>query len=388
MDPLRDHPFFRQILLASAHQPFLVFLVALLFTGLIQSSAATIGIALTFAFQGMIELSAAIPVIFGANIGTCVTAFLAAIGTRREAQRVAYAHILFKILTVLICWPFIGPFTELVRLTSRELPRQIANAHTIFNLAAALLFLPALSGAERFLRRLLPHRSEKDGARWSPKYLDERILETPTLALAQVTREISRMGDTVLLMLREGVTAISQRDEAKIHKVIALDDKVDTLETTEMQAAKVASLLYLVHHLETIGDLISKNLMDVAKKVVQQQLRFSDAGSQQWQEFYNLNIKLLEKALAAFATNDKAMAQDVFKAKEEMSRMARNLHFLHLERLGRGIPETERTSDLHIHLISDLRRILSNTVSIAAAVVHEYRIPDLETDFILHQRGQ
>jgi Na/Pi-cotransporter len=136
MDPLRDHSFFREMLLAGSERPVLVLLVATLFTGLIQSSAATIGIALTFAFQGLIDLRTAVPVILGANIGTCVTACLAAIGTRREAQRVAYAHILFKVFAVLLFLPFIGPFTRLVALTSSDLPRQIANAHTFFNVAA------------------------------------------------------------------------------------------------------------------------------------------------------------------------------------------------------------------------------------------------------------
>ncbi len=401
MDPLRDHPFFRQVLLAGSRQPLLVLLAATLLTGLIQSSAATIGIALTFAFQGMIDLETAIPVILGANIGTSVTAFLASLGTRREAQRVAYAHILFKVLAVLLMLPLLGPFTDLVRGTAGDLARQIANAHTIFNVMAAAVFLPFLGRAERFLRRLVPDGPAEEAQGWRPKYLDERILETPVLALAQGTREISRMGDAVLRMLRGGRDALRERDPRQVQRVIALDDKVDVLDTalrryltrlgrselTDDQAAKAASLLYLVHHLETIGDLISKNLMEMAQRVIGRDLRFSEAGYRQWLEFWDRNVELLQKALAAFATNDRQMAQEVVQAKEDMSRMARTLHFRHLGRLGQGIPETEETSDIHIHIVADLRRILSNTVSIAAAVVNEYKIPDMPVPLRQEQAG-
>jgi phosphate:Na+ symporter len=389
MDPLRDLPFFREMLLTGAERPALVLLLATLFTALIQSSAATIGIALTFAFQGLIDLTTAIAVILGANIGTCMTAYLASLGTRREAQRVAYAHILFKATTALMVLPLLGPFTRLVAATASDLPRQIANAHTIFNVSAALLFLPLLGPVERRLRAWLPDRAREKGV-WTPKYIDEQILESPTLALAQVTREISRMGDTVLLMLRLGLRALLERNDELRGRVRQLDDKVDMLdealrryltrlsrgELTDDQAAKVASLLYLVHHLETIGDLVSKQLMHYAHRIQEQDLRFSETGTRQWRSFYERNVALLEKALAAFAINDRQMAAEVVEAKEEMSRLARTLHFQHLERLGKGIPESEETSELHIHIIADLRRVLSNTVSIAAAVVNQYRIPD------------
>ncbi len=390
VDPLRDHPFFRQLLLGSAERPLLVLLAATLFTGLIQSSAATIGLALTLSFQGLIDLTTAIPVILGANIGTCVTACLAALGTRREAVRVAYAHIFFKVAAVAICLPLSAPFAELVRRTTPDLPRQIANAHTLFNVAAALLFLPLLPVAERLLRRLLPQRLEERERTWSPKYIETRMLEVPALALAQVSREILRMGETTLAMLRDGMAVIRDRDEARMRAVVALDDKVDALddalrhyltrlsrrELGEQQAARTASYLYLVHHFETIGDLVSKNLMTLAGKMMRDDLRFSREGMAQWTAYYEDVITMLEKALLALATNDQTLAREVVQTKAPMVRRARALHFEHLDRLGQGIPETEATSPIHIHLISDLRRIASYTASIAAAVVNEYRIPD------------
>ncbi len=390
MDPLRDNLFFRQLLVGSAERPLLVLIAAMIFTALIHNSAAAIGIALTLAFQGLIGLPTAIPVILGANIGTCATAIMAAFGARREARRVALAHVFFKVAAVCLFLPFIKPFAALVAQTAPDVPRQIANAHTLFNVTAALVFLPSLSVAERFLRRLVPDAREEEQKTWRPKYLDERILELPVMALAQTAREISRLGDAVLRMLREGYLVIRDRDEERMRQVVALDDKVDVLESElrrylirlgrtpmdERQSAKVASYLYMIHHLETIGDLISKNLMGLAQKVIRDDLRFSAEGAQQWTSYYEKTLDMLQMALAAFATNDQQMARQVVAQKAIMARQARALHFEHLDRLGQGIRESEQSSPVHIHLIADLRRIVSNAASVAAAVVHEYRLPD------------
>ena len=390
MEPLADLPAFRQLLVSGQEHPVLVLLAAVVFTALIHNSAATIGIALTLAFQGLIGLETAIPVIFGANIGTCVTAALAAFGAHREAQRVALAHVFFKVAAVALMLPLTGPFAALVARTAPDLARQIANAHTLFNVAAALVFLPALDGAARLLGRLVGDRPEERERVWTPKYIDERILEVPAIALAQVQREIGRMGDAVLRMLRGGAEVFRDRDAEKLRVVVALDNKVDALDEalrrylTRMgrrelgaeQAARVASLLYTVHHLETIGDLISKNLMGLAEKVFRDDLHFSTEGARQWSAYYDDVLAMLEQALLAFATHDHGLARAVVARKAEMARRARNLHFEHLDRLGKGIPESEATSSIHIHLISDLRRIVSNAASIGAAVVNEYQLPD------------
>jgi phosphate:Na+ symporter len=231
MAPLQELPLFRQVLVGSADQPVLVMLTAMIFTALIHNSAATIGIALTLAFNNpSFGLQTAIPVILGANVGTCITAIMAAIGTRREAQRTAVAHVFFKLAAATLFLPFMGPFARLVATTSHDVPRQIANAHTLFNVTAALVFLPTLNWAEGFLRRLMPEKAGEAEKTWSPKYIDERILEVPVLALAQVQREIMRMGDTVLGMLRIGYEVFQERSEEKVKLVRSLDDKVDTLD--------------------------------------------------------------------------------------------------------------------------------------------------------------
>ena len=142
VEPLREYEAVREMLIAFGRNPFLGLVVAALFTVITNSSAATIGLVFSLALQGLVPLEAAIPLILGANVGTCSTALLATIGAPTDAKRVGVAHVLFKLLGVILIIPFIGPFAELVRLTSTDAARQIANAHTLFNVGIAVVFLP------------------------------------------------------------------------------------------------------------------------------------------------------------------------------------------------------------------------------------------------------
>ena len=142
MEPVREYEGIRQILLSFGRNPFLGLIVAAVLTVITNSSAATIGLVLSLAMQGMIPLQASVPLILGANIGTCSTALLATIGAPTDAKRVGVAHVLFKFLGVILILPFLGPFTDLVSSTSIDPARQIANAHTLFNVGIAVVFLP------------------------------------------------------------------------------------------------------------------------------------------------------------------------------------------------------------------------------------------------------
>ncbi|MDO9575279.1 MAG: Na/Pi symporter, partial [bacterium] len=165
-------------LIAMGERPFLLLILSAVFTGIVQSSGATMAIVISFAFSGLIGMEGAIPIIFGANIGTCVTALLASIGRGTEAKRVAMAHIMFKIFMVIAFFPFIYQFATLIGHTSASLPRQVANAHTFFNLVAALVFLPFLIPYSRLIARVVPQR--KVG--FKVRYLDSTLLSSPAIA--------------------------------------------------------------------------------------------------------------------------------------------------------------------------------------------------------------
>ncbi len=171
------------------------------------SSAATIGLMLSLAHQGLLPLDGAIPVVLGANIGTCATALAASMRSSSDARRVAVAHIAFKVLGVALVFPFIDPLTDLVAQTAADPARQIANAHTLFNVAISALFLPFAPWAARAITRSCPRRSAGDNP-FKTRYLDDRYLDQPALAIGQATREALRMGDVAQSMLRDAMVVL------------------------------------------------------------------------------------------------------------------------------------------------------------------------------------
>src|SRR5437016_3127558 len=285
-------------------------LAGAVFSALVTSSAATLGLTLAFAHQGLLSLLGAVAVVLGANIGTCVTALTASIGASAEAKRVAVAHIAFKILGVVLVFPFIGPFTDVVARTAADPARQIANAHTLFNIGISLAFLPFTPWASRAVESLVPDAPEGDSP-FRARYLDERALETPALALGQATREALRMADVVQGMLRDVPVVFASDYQELLEDVSRRDDQVDFLEReiklflTRLGreamgpdfSRKEIALISFIGNLENIGDIIDKNLMELARKKLYQGRRFSDAGWVEIQEFHAIVGKNLERAI-------------------------------------------------------------------------------------------
>src|SRR3989454_7314844 len=193
-------------------------LVAAVFSALVASSAATIGVALALASQGLIGLNGAVAIVLGANIGTCATALTASVGATAEAKRVAIAHIAFKVLGAGLMLPFVGPFTTLVAASAADPARQIANAHTFFNLGISLAFLPFTPLAARAIEAMVPDDQTADNP-FRTRYLDERALDQPSLALGQATREALRMADVVQGMFRDVITVFARDNQELIEDV-------------------------------------------------------------------------------------------------------------------------------------------------------------------------
>ncbi|HXG15988.1 MAG TPA: Na/Pi cotransporter family protein, partial [Calidithermus sp.] len=227
--PLRDHPLAAQVLAALAGNTAVAVLVAAAFSALVASSAATIGVTLALASAGLLDLRGAVAIVLGANIGTCATALMAAAGAGAEAKRVAAAHIGFKLGGVALVLPFIGPFTALVARTAGDVARQIANAHTLFNVGISLVFLPFAGLAARAIETLIPDDQPGENP-FKTRYLDERSLGQPSLALGQATREALRMADVVQGMFRDVVTVFATDNQELLEDVERRDDQVDFLE--------------------------------------------------------------------------------------------------------------------------------------------------------------
>jgi phosphate:Na+ symporter len=381
--PMKESALFGAFFAALIGQPLLLLLLAAVFSAIVRSSAATIGIALSFATGGLLNLDGAMPIIFGANVGTAATALIAAVGSNADARRVAAAHAIFKVIGVLIFLPLSVYFADLVRQTSSDPARQIANAHSLFNLLLALLFLPFTRIAADVFTRLIPDTGRTElGA----MYLNPNVLDTPAVALGQAVREVLRMGDAVLQSLREAIVVFERDDEPLMKEVIRRDDLIDRLEEdikqyvvklgeqalTEEQSQRESALLFTVVNLEEIGDVIEKELMELAEKKIRGHYRFSPQG---WQEIVDLHAKVvenLELALSAVATQDHSIAEKVVRHKSIINTMERRLRQAHMRRLREGLRETIDTSSIHLDVLAALKRANSLVAGIAYAVLGQH----------------
>jgi phosphate:Na+ symporter len=383
VSPLKHYHQVTNLLVSMGQKPLLGILVSAAFTGIIQSSAATLGLVLTLSIQGLIaDLSIAIPLILGANVGTCVTALLASLSANMKGKRVAWGHTIFKIVGVLILFPFIPQVSTLLSHTSGEITRQIANVHTFFNLGMALVFLPFIKLYDKFLKWLFP-KEDTPTREFAPRYLEPSLLQSPDLALGQATREILRMADIVFGMVKDTMTVYRENDEQLQRQLISQDDKVDLLEESitpyltklsqkelsSQQGDREIALLFITSELEQIGDLVSKKLMVYAQKKIYTPYYFSDEGFEEINQFHAEVVATLQMAINAFASWDKNLANKVIERRKRLSLEENRLHRAHIDRLHKGFKETLDTSAVHMDLISDLNRINLHASKIAYAIL-------------------
>ena len=382
--PLKTNPLAIQLLASAGESPVLAVLTAAVFSALVHSSAATIGLALALATEGLLTLDGAVAIVLGANIGTCATALAASVGTSAEAKRVATAHIAFKLLGAALVFPLIEPFAAVIATTAADPARQVANAHTLFNLGISLVFLPFTPVAARAIESLVPEDQPGDNP-FRVRYLDERALDQPSLALGQATREALRMADVVQGMLRDVPVVFATNHQELLEEVERRDDQVDFLER-EIKlflarlgreamgpdlSRKEIELISIIGNLENIGDIIDKNLMELARKKLYQGRRFSDAGWAEILDFHTMVSKNLERALGAFAANDRGLAQEVLDQRPLMRQRERELRESHLARLRAGLAESLETSEIHLDILTNLKRISSHVSALVFPILEE-----------------
>jgi phosphate:Na+ symporter len=386
MTPLQGNELFRQVFAVLSTAPLLGIALSAVLTALIHSSAATMGIALALAQSGLIPLPAALYIILGANIGTCATAYLASLRSPAEARRVAWAHILFKVFGVLLFLPVLGPFARVVSATDSDLARQIANAHTLFNTIMAVVFLPFTGLFAKLIIYLVPEKEEEK--KFGPLYLDDHVLGTPALALGQATREVLRQSDLVREMLVGSIRAFQSDDESLIIEIKSKDNLIDLLDRqirlyitrlstshlTESQTRRAMTVLESARNLESMGDILDRNIMPLAVKRITKGITFSQEGMNEIIAFHKKVLDNFDTALSAFAGNDRDLADSVLRNKEDLGIMERELVQAHLDRLRKGLRESIETSHVHLDLIGNLARINSLVTHIIYPIAEEKRI--------------
>lgn len=389
--PLRESPVAMKAFQFLAGHPGWNLLFATLFTGIIQASAATIGLAMALSYSGALPFEACIPIVLGANVGTCITAALSCFGMGTAGRQVAVAHVMVKVIGVAIVFPFLSDFAAIIEWLNGYLldhasgfqlatAGKIALTHLSFNIFLAALFLPLVTPGVWLVKKIVPeHAAEHE--KFGPQYLEEGALESPTLAFAQAKSEIMRIANIVKEMF-VGVPQMFRTnvDFDKLMETCADDDdKVDILEKevrfylsrvsqkslTQSQASTEIAMLTIAGEFEDIGDIISKEIVRLAKKKRRKLSRFSDEGWQELNRLHKLVVENIELTFSMIMHPHEDIARKIIRHEQYLNDLEQELRQSHLLRLHDMLPETYETSTLHLDLLSQFRLVNSRLTRIA-----------------------
>ena len=391
MKPLRDYQPFQDLMIG-LENPWFGLLIGALFTGLIQSSSAFTGIVITLAMNGLITLEAGIPLILGANVGTCITAGLASIGTIRDAKRVAIAHVLFNIGGVLIFIWFIPYLADFVRTLSSDTPRQIANAHTIFNITVGIVFLPFTTLLAKLVYKILPDKEIEKGVIPTTWHLDNSQISHPAIAIGLVQSELSRMTKIVARMLRAIIHPFTTDDpgEDEIYLKLSVlegidmrEDKIDFLdekvvnyllqigrqELSNQQMSEVYAMISIANDLESIGDVIHRDMLPLVEKRRQLDSDFSEEGKKELKAYHVKMSKQMSRLQDALSEMDPTMAKKILRKEEKYVILESDFRVRHVKRLRDEMEESLETHEVHVEFLDLLKQVSVHLANIAKTIM-------------------
>ncbi|WBW98029.1 Na/Pi cotransporter family protein [Oceanirhabdus sp. W0125-5] len=388
MKPLRSNPMFEQFVLTLDGNWFLGLLTGLVMTAVVQSSSATTGILIGLASTGMISLEIAIPILFGCNIGTCVTALISSIGTNKNAKKAAFVHFIFNVVGALIFIPLRGLLAQAVYLiptsgTMEQIAQtQIANAHMIFNVANTVLLLPFYKVIVSVVNKIIPDTVTDEEEHVGTKYIDDRLLETPVIAVGQTTKECIRMGNIVEKNLKLAMDAFEKNDDSLVKKVYEKEKLVNLLEDeltvyliklskteiAEHQRDIVTSMFHVVNDLERVGDH-AENIAELTSEKIQKRLNFSDEAIQELKNMFNYTIQAVRLSIEALDEENKEKAFKVIEIEDKIDKIEKELRANHIRRLNNGVCNAT-VGAIFLDIISNLERIGDHATNVAQAIVN------------------
>ena len=396
MKPLRSNPTFNSIL-TSFENPFMGILAGAAFTALIQSSSATTGIVITLASGGSITLEAGIPLIFGANVGTCVTALLAGLNASREAKRVAIAHVTFNLLGVgLFCF-WIPTFAEFISQTSDNIPRQIANAHTIFNILATVVFIPFTPLVAKLILQYFPDEEiDRDISKPAVMHLDENTLQTPAIAITNAQAEIrgvigllERVVGSVAMpfLSNESLSDVENEEEDfekgwqnSIEKITFLNNeisshliKINNQDLTDVQSKEVFTLVSVVNNVNSIKNSVGLRLHDLMIKKEMEEDGLSDSLLNEIESFHKKMVKQIKRLGKFFEKYDQTKIDKIVSKGKKYKDLEEKYRVEYIKQSGVESDKT-KISVIYQELMDMLKEI-----SIFIDLIAE-RLSELETD--------
>lgn len=379
MKPLAESAEFARLMTAFSN-PIMALLVGVAVTAIIQSSSASVGILEMLAMQGLVPLETSLYIIMGTNIGTCVTAMLSAVGATRTAKRAALIHLMFNVLGTLVVFILVSLLPVSTWIGHINGPAlQIAVAHTSFKVFEVLCFVLLRKWLVKLVMILVPGE-DKQGEGKSLKFLDDRILSTPPIAVAQICKEIERMGDIAIANLTRAMDAFFNKDSSLINEVEQSEDVVNYLNheiTRYMVAAaqldlpasdveQLGEMFHVVNDLERIGDH-AENMAEYAKSRIDEEIPFSEDGLAELRDMLDKTVALFKLSMEAFHTRDQHLLPRVLVQEENIDDMEKTLQQSHVDRLTRGAC-TPRSGMIFSDMLSNLERVADHATNVAFSI--------------------
>jgi phosphate:Na+ symporter len=370
----------KALLISMGQNVFAGLLAGIVLTAIVQSSSAVTGLAVAMGISQVITLNGAVAILLGANIGTCATGLIASAGLSKAARQASIAQILINVAGVLIFLPFLSPFIRLVSRTSPSLPRQIANAHTIFNVVVSVMLFPFVKYIARLAKWLVPEKEEKETK--VTAFIDYMQYKMPSVAITEARRELIRMGEMTSQMIEYSRKALIDDDMAAAMWVLEKEDGfvdpvTDALETfvnglireslNESQHKRCFQLKNLITDVERVGDL-TEDLAEAAQKKVDNKTEFSPVATQELDRLFRHAINTYSFALRALQTTDRSLAQRVGRMEDEFDRLYIEARQGHVKRLEANVCHPE-ADVIFIESIRNLERISDHADNIGISTL-------------------
>ncbi len=378
MSPIAETTFFQDLILALEGNMFLGILVGAVMTAVVQSSSASTAILLSLAATGAISLQVAIPILFGNNIGTCVTALLSSLNANKVAKKAAFIHLSFNLIGTLIFLPLINILSQVVVYLGGDIDKQIANAHTIFNIVNVIILLPF---AGVFVKLANLALKDKEGEKPTINRLDRRFLETPAIAFEQAFQESLTMYDLAKENLTLATNALIDGKITDLKRVYENESEINRLERdlstflvaisshdiTEVDTNRITSMIKIVSDIERIGDH-SKNIAELAEEVSTGKLKFTNDAIEELKLMYNYTLESINSSYASYKNNNRQKANDTVIFEENIDRLEELLRDKHIQRLSQN-KCTAHSGAVFLDAISNFERIGDHSINIAEYVL-------------------
>ena len=376
LKPLVGNPTFSNIMI-KLEDPFLGVLVGMGLTTILQSSSASIGLLQALASQGLININMAFPILFGDNIGTTTTALISSIGTNKTAKRAAIIHFLFNLTGTILFMTILRKPVEFIvmKFSPNDIQRQIANAHSLFNIVNVIIQLPFAGLLVKAANKLVP--GDEHELKTDIKYLDSRIIETPSIALGQAKKEVLRMGNLVEDNLVLASEAFQNRSEKLTSEIFSQEKIINRLERdiikylvelsnaplTDEQHKEVNILFNVVNDVERIGDH-ADNISELTLEALEDGLEFSDEAIEEFDNIFNKSKGAFHQSLLAFEHLNFDEARETLKLEEEVNLLEAKYRANHIERLNKFLCQPS-AGVLFLDILSNLERVSDHSSNIA-----------------------